>query len=87
VEHTPSILEASIQDPLTYFCQTSLDQAIGRVACLSSHLFSKGPVFSTFAQGFLDGMLILNVNPTIKRSKLLIHWTETDTKTTCKMKR
>jgi hypothetical protein len=53
VEHPPCILKASIQVPPTCFCQISVEQMSVRILCLSSHLFSQGPVSSTPAQGFL----------------------------------
>jgi hypothetical protein len=64
-------LNMSIQVSLTYFHQTSLEQASGRVPCLESQSFSWWPITSTPARGFLDGMLILNVDLNIKTSELL----------------
>jgi hypothetical protein len=48
---------------------------------------SQGPVSCSFAWGFLNGILILNTNPTIKTSELLYTAWRLMPKTACEMKR
>jgi hypothetical protein len=74
--HPPYILEVSTSGPLDLTCLKSLSTDVSAwTSCRATDflLFSKGShtLWRTLAWGFLNGMLIVNANTTIKTSELL----------------
>jgi hypothetical protein len=67
----PYSLEVSVASPLDLAKKSSVDvSAWTSCGVPNFFLFSKWPVSCTPAWGFLNGMLILSANPTVKTSEL-----------------